>query len=56
MAVDPDVRSLELASDLSPELTVGAASVLLRILRKERDRQPATEDGRPDDGNEALAS
>lgn len=57
VAVEPDDRSLEFACDLArPELTPGAARVLLRILREERDRRSATENGRPVCEDEALAS
>lgn len=47
MPTDPTDRRLELVPDLDPpELTAGAAVVLLRILRKEHDRQPSAESGR----------
>ncbi len=56
MAADPDDPTLELAPDLAPpELTAGAARVLLRILRKEHDRSLATDSGQSVTDDQAIA-
>jgi hypothetical protein len=46
MAAVPNPIQLHIAELDPPELTSGAAVVLLRILRKARERQEATERGR----------
>ncbi len=57
MEADTEEPPLALASDLPPpELTTGAARVLLRILRKEHDRQLATQSGRSLTAEEVIAS
>jgi len=57
MEADIEEPPLALASDLPPpNLTTGAARVLLRILRKEHDGQLATESGRSFTAVEVIAS
>ncbi len=56
MTADPDDPRSNLAPDLrSPELTPAAASVLLRILRKDHDRGLATDSGRSVTDDQAVA-
>lgn len=56
MEADPRNRRLILAADVPPpELTLGAAVVLMRILRKERCKQAAASDGQSVTSNQAVA-
>jgi hypothetical protein len=56
MEANPRNRRLVLAADVPPpELTLDAAVVLIRTLRKERGKQAATDDGRSVTDDQAVA-
>lgn len=56
MAAHRDPVELRLAPELEPPaLTPGAATVLLRILRKAHEREVATESGRTVTDDQAVA-